>query len=843
VAVSKDIVRLSPLAFMVAVLGTALANASPSHAGEPTVVNEAGGSVVLKDGEKTLASFAPKTAKAVRGPATLRTAMASGHALLEVRIPVLAEGAKREEVWIAERAASGINVIWWNLAGARDADGETALVVTVSDRGVEEYQTAARLSRCDGAPVPLFRRTWDFASRGFRAAAPELPPRATTAVLAHRGGAPEGKPLGGFFFSSASGYSAGGGDAAKLKPPVAVNDGNPATVWTSDGEGRGQLLTARSSGGFPIIGLRVLTGDTSSEKSFRASAKPRRLSLIFGRDAAQNVEVDLVEDADLGVRRYREPYWVALPNPVTSTCVTVMIRESTSEKSPLSIADLDVLTVLDGPQAADRLVSDLAQGTSCVARQPLLVQLGAPALAKVAAAIVHAGPGVGRECLVAALAALVAAGTQPSAETASALVAALSRSTNEEERTVFKLLPGMVGAPVDAIAAVLADDKRPDEDRARAARVLANMGQTEARAALLRAVGRGGPFLRKSLRAVASGLSSPALATALAALEATPTGETGRRADLVLIAAYLAKREAELRPAALAALRARLHGAAPFEEQARAIQGLGLLRDPAANDALVDVRAHSADGVLRSLAVGELASAEGASVLPALRTALDDADPRVRETAAEGLGRRNDKSAAKAILEGAKQEPWPQVRRAEIVALGQLCVEEGNDLLVRAFQRDVEEVRQAALVGIAHCYQVKSTGTLLRTLGRLAESADMRSLAARLLGERKDPRTVPGLTEVLTRLRTESQADLSLEAVIADSAMALANIRSAEAISALVGLLSDTRASVQRIAVEALGVVCDPGKGAEALHRAATSKDEAVSIPASAAAANCRDRR
>jgi HEAT repeat protein len=830
--------------FMVAVTVAALANASPSSAGElMVVVNEVNGSIVLKDGEKAVASFAPKTARDERGPATLRTVTASGHALMEVRIPVLAEGVKREEVWIAERASGGAKIIWWNMAGARDADGETSLVVTASDRGVEEYQTAARLSRCDGVPVPLFRRTWDFASHGFRAVPPELPPRASTTLQARRGGAPEGKPLGGFSFSAASGSPGSGGDAAKLKPPVAVNDGNPATVWTSDGDGRGQILTARSSGGFPIIGLRVLTGDTSTERSFRASAKPRRLSLIFGRDATQNVDIDLVEDADGGARRFREPYWVALPKPVTSTCVTVLFRESTSEKGPLSIADLDVLTVLDGPQAVDRLVSDLAQGTSCAAREPLLVRLGAPALAKVSAAIVHVGPGTGRECLVDALAALVAAGTPPSADTATALVAALARSTEEEEKTIFKLLPGLAEASVEAIAAVLADDKRPDEDRARACRVLANISQPEARAKLFAAVGHGSPSLRKALRLVTSGLKRPALAAALAALEATPAGETGRRADLLLIAADLAKREAELRPAALAALRAPLHDASPFEEQARAIQGLGLLHDPAASDELVDVRAHSADGVLRSLAVGELANGDGAVVLPALRSALDDADPRVRETAAESLGRKNDKSAAKVIIGGAKQEPWPQVRRAEITALGELCVAEGNELLVRAFQRDVEEVRQAALVGIAHCYQVKATGTLLRTLGRLAESADMRSLAARLLGERKDPRTVPGLSEVLARLLTESQADLSLEAVIADSAMALANIRTTEAISALVGLLSDARPSVQRIAVDALGVVCDPGKGAAALHQAASSKDDAVSIPATAAEANCRDRR
>ena len=94
----------------------------------------------------------------------------------------------------------------------------------------------------------------------------------------------------------------------------------------------------------------------------------------------------------------------------------------------------------------------------------------------------------------------------------------------------------------------------------------------------------------------------------------------------------------------------------------------------------------------------------------------------------------------------------------------------------------------------------------------------------------------------MARLQTESQADLSLEGVIAESAMALAGIRTDPAISALVSLLSDARPSLQRIAVEALGMVCDPGKGATALHQAAASKDEAVSIPAAAAEANCRER-
>ena len=825
-------------------LGAAWANPALADAGL-SVSTEANGALTLREGDRTVASFAPRTEKDQRGQPKARATTASGHKLVEVRIPVLGEGSAREEVWIADLSAGAPKPIWWNIAGAQDADGETSLVVKVSDQGVEEYQTAARLSRCDGAPVPLFRRTWDGAGATFRRLAPVLPPPATISVRARRGDAsmPAGKPLGGFFFSAASSSTAADGKAARILPPTAVNDGNPATAWSSAGDGRGQLLTARSSGGFAITGLRVLPGDASSEKNFSASAKPRHLTLIFGRDPSQNIEVELAEDADGGARRFREPFWIALPKPVASSCLTVVVRDVTSPKTAMSIADIDVMTELDGPEAIDRLVTSLSQGTSCSARQPLLVRLGSPALAKVSSAIAHLAPGSGRECLVEALVALVGAGIAPTADTATALVTASRGSSPTEEQAIFKLLPTLPAPPVEAVASILLEDKWPDTDRERAARLLASLDSPEARAKLLVAVGRGSAEIRRTMRSMVSRLKKPALASVLAAFDATPATDNGRRADFLPILGVIAARETDARPAVLAALRAPLHGEASFEERARAIQGLGLVHDAAALDDLIDVRTHNADGVLRSRAVNELAGTDEPTILPALREALDDADPRVRESAATGLGHKGDKSAADRLISGAKQEPWPEVRRAEIAALGEMCVPQGSELMIRALQRDVDDVRQAALVGLAHCHGTRATPLLLRVLGRLPESADMRSLAARLLADRKDPKTEHALVEILSRLVAESQADISLEGVIADTAVTLATWGGREAISALVGLLSDARPSVQRMAVEALGVACDPGAGAAALRTAAGSKDEAVSIPASAAAARCLQRK
>lgn len=827
---------------LLAVFAAVLCASTPSFASELVATTEPNGNLVIKEGEHVVARFTPKTAKDQRGAATLRSVTSAGHNLVEIRVPVLADSPARQEVWLAERTGAAANVIWSGLVGDRDADGETTLEVRASAEGVEQFQTARRLSRCDGQPVQLFRKRWDFAKHKFIAAASELSARAAVTVVARRGDAPAGKPSSGFFFSAASSAPGADGDAARLKPPSAVNDDNPETVWISDGEARGQTLTARSSAGFPILGVRLLPGDTRTEKSYRASAKPRHVTLMFGKDDKQDVDVELREDADGGSKRYREPFWIALPKPLLSTCVTVIVRDASSDSVPTAIADLAVLTELDGPNAADRLVEDLARGNGCVARLPLLIPLGATALAKVAATISKTPPGTGRGCLVEALAELLSSGVKAGPETAAALVAVLDRASNQEEKTILAWLPNLEGISVAAIAAVLADEKRSDDDRARAARVLAMVKSPEASLALLANVGRGSAALRKSVRGALGATKTPALAAALESLKRTPALDHQRRADLLSTVAALAEREPALRADVRSALQNTLHTDTSFEERARSIAGLGTLHDPAAIADLIDVRAHAGDGVLRSLATNELASSDSTEVLPALRDALSDADPRVRETAAAALGRKNDRGATKLLVAGAKQEPWPSVRKAEIEALGELCVPEGNDLLIRAFQRETEDVRQAALIGIARCYGTKATGTLLRTLGRLAESADLRSLAARLLGERKDSRLVPGLNEVLAHLLRESEADLSVEAVVADVAMALADLRTPEAISALVGLLSDPRISIKRIAIDALGMICDANQGAAALHAASGSKDDAVSIPAGAAEKNCRDR-
>ena len=185
---------------------------------------------------------------------------------------------------------------------------------------------------------------------------------------------------------------------------------------------------------------------------------------------------------------------------------------------------------------------------------------------------------------------------------------------------------------------------------------------------------------------------------------------------------------------------------------------------------LIDAAHATADEpVLRFLATRELAEAQprAADARPALRQALNDQDPRVRETAAQGLAKAGDAAAGPALIEGAKQEPWPFVRRAELEALGHLCVAGSGDLMIRATQRDVDEVRRVALIGLERCKDPRARDVLLATLNRPDESASLRALAAGLLAESGDRAAAPQVATALHGLVREAEADLALQGVAA----------------------------------------------------------------------------
>ena len=841
-------------------------------AAEPRqLVTAADGSLELRAGAAVWLRLQPRTPALRRGTPRFREVDLDGHHVGEIRVPV--RGSAAEEVWIGELAGDANSAarpaappIWSGVTGARDADEEVGVEVEIDGDHIVEYQTATQITRCDGEPARLFPRAWDFVAGKFRPVVSALPAPAQQKLVARRGDPdmPAGRPIGGFHWTAASTTASAGSDARNLTPPLALDDNNPATSWTEGlgGDGRGEFLTARSAAaGYAVRGLRIIPGDAASAAAFRGRNRVRRFQLALGPEPAQRFDVEIPDDAATGnAAHFAEPYWVALPRPMAAACVTLIITEVTrgSEAAPprnfgtTAIADLAVFTDLDGPEGAARLVEDIVTGSDCQQRVPLLVHLGEPAVLPTAQTLLVA-KGTGRECLVDALVSLAPAPGSPIVT--DALVAALSGATVKEERLVTAALQKAPAPPIPTLRQVLEGkspkgEAVPVDDRVRAARVLGALPQEEAAAALVAAAGQGPEPLRAAVvkalgdssATAASETHPPLLLAALARFQApakVQAAETARYADLLRALVPSVRRQPEHRSDVLATLRTALGPTRDFEVRARAVMALGDLRAAEATGDLVSLRATSDEPVLRYLAARELVSIGGTPAVTALREALADKDPRVRETAAQGLGQLKDRWSGQPLIDAAKQEPWPFVRRAELEALGHLCVPGAGDLMIRAIERDVDQVRRAALVTLVRCQDPRTRQVLLHTVGLQKEAATLRELAAALLGELGD-RTVAGeLAATLKRLVNEAEGDIAIEGVAATALRALAHLGGPAAVATAVTLANDTRHPYRHNAIEALGGLCDPGAGAATLRAIAAGPDAAAALSAQAAQHHC----
>jgi HEAT repeat protein len=831
--------------------------ASAAEGATLTVSGLPDGALALRAGSRVLARIPVGTPPLRRGTPALREVDVGGHPIVELRIPV--RGRPSEDVWIADLGARPLRVIWEGLVGPQDADQESATAVEVTPERIFAYQTAAQVSRCDGEPVRLFPRAWDFASARFRAILSTPPAPASQKLTARRGdpAMPTGRPIGEFHFTAASSTPGAGIDARLLAAPNAIDDGDVGTAWAEGlgGDGRGEFVTARaSSGPTAVRGLRIIPGDASTPGAFKARNRIKSLALALGPDPARRFEVEFPEDPAAAEGKTREPYWIPLPTAVDSACVTIVIRDvyrgseagRASGGGTTAISELQVFTAVDDAGGVDRLVADMARGADCSSRIPLLVAIGQPAVMDAAQAILGAA-GVGRECLVEALSRIDA--TVKSGVAMDALAAALVGASANEERLIARTMHKAQEtgtAPVLAVAALLGSPRAAPADRARAARLLGDLDGAEATAALLGATGAEQVELRLAVVQALGRAPAATVPAVVAAIDAARAGQGApperREADLTRVLPALARRSPADRPAAVAAMRRSLAGSPSFEARARAVLALGELADPAVVPDLSAVRDHSDDAVLRFLATRELGSFGGPAALLPLRAALGDPDPRVRETAAQGLGLHRDAASEAALIAAAKDEPWPFARRAQIEALSRTCGAPARDLLMRAMQRDVDEVRRAALVGLVRCHDPQVRPLLFSTLKNRHGSATLRELAAALLGERGDRTLGRELGEALRGLVNEAEDDLAIEGVAVSALRSLGRLGGADAAHVAADLAGDGRHPYRRVAIEALGEICDPDVGAKALAAVRAGADPRLAADAQNAEQRCRSR-
>ncbi len=188
-------------------------------------------------------------------------------------------------------------------------------------------------------------------------------------------------------------------------------------------------------------------------------------------------------------------------------------------------------------------------------------------------------------------------------------------------------------------------------------RLVARLKERRDVPALVRLLERGDPSVRHLAAGALGDLGDPGALSALLAALAGPDEEGVRwRA---------AEGLARLGGPALSGLLALAEDSDP-DVRWKAIVALGDIGDPRAAPTLRG-RLADPDRFVRGRSVSSLARL-GTPCLPLMLDALADADPRVRQGAAEVLGQVGDPSAVEGLLE-ALQDPAEPVRRAAAVAL------------------------------------------------------------------------------------------------------------------------------------------------------------------------------
>ncbi|HEY0711063.1 MAG TPA: HEAT repeat domain-containing protein, partial [Polyangia bacterium] len=217
-----------------------------------------------------------------------------------------------------------------------------------------------------------------------------------------------------------------------------------------------------------------------------------------------------------------------------------------------------------------------------------------------------------------------------------------------------------------------------------------------------------------------------------------------------------------------------------------------------------------------------------------------DPDPAVREAAADGLGLAQDPEASALLIAGAKQEPWPMVRRAELQALASLCGEGVGPLLARAVERDVPDLRRVGLTGVFACKDPGAVDIALAVIRAPQEPPPLRTHAATLLGASRDSRATKGLAEALEELANQAPSDPGLETVALAAIRALATLAGKDAESRIVALHNHPHIPVRRAALQALGQLCAVPAAPDILRAAAADPDPVIAATARASARQCR---
>lgn len=679
------------------------------------------------------------------GHATLDVlAIGEGRSVLHVRVPDL---ERKDLAFEAVLAGSSDEPIFAGLTGhTRGDEGDrSGDIVLVHDRDeaskfvlVAEAREDTRI--CGQSTTPLSARGLDPKTMQLRGATlhriDKKGREGATRIIAQARPTDAKSPLARLLVATGGSAPAAG----------TLTDGNVDTSWSEKrpGDGHGEFVTMRAPGEMPLHKIVVTMAPHTPKAD---GAAPRS---FFVATDAQLFHVTMPEDA------WSKPaasYEIPFPTPVKTTCLAIVLDEAYTrgQAAPeVSIAEAGALSKFDLDGASlDDVTKELSTNRADEAAA-LLRRAGDDGLA----AVVKRWPDLdprGR-----AFGVDVASSAGSCDGTAIDL---LSRGLVDADVEVKKRALGRIERCGKNAAQTLAKIVRSAEEprRAATAPLLATVAPSVALEPIGEQLGQGDPAARRAFRGAFARASASASREKL--LELLMKRDLPAAARLDMLRAAGAKLP-DLRPQSSAAIADVLRDEGqkpdmatrwlvlqPLAQLARSSDAtpgeLTRLAQMMQRDPEWPVRAHAA----------ELAANVG-PLLPALRGALADPEPRVREAALKSLGASHAGSASREIGTALAKDTWTFVRVAAAEALGEMPDPSAEASLAAGLDDASPKVRAAVVTALGNKRATAQAPKIRERLDDKKEDAEVRALAARTLGTLCVQGAVDRLTTLASRARS-----------------------------------------------------------------------------------------
>jgi HEAT repeat protein len=547
----------------------------------------------------------------------------------------------------------------------------------------------------------------------------------------------------------------------------ALSDGNPETAWAEgrSGVGRGEAVVMLAPREVPLAAIEIAlpaprdrsrdgaprkseTPTTSAEKGApnKSEAAVAGESVVPPREfwLATDHELFHVTLPDEAARTLGSRYTIALPAPVRTGCVALVLESAASDRRDVKVGLGELWAQPTFAGTTDELVQRISKGgPEADAAAGILRSSGPAALGAVASAFdgLH---GEGR------LEALDILDEAPCDVALPAYVTALESPVEAERAHARSALPRC--GPAGPIAIAHAIEKGGVATRLELADELVGIAPAAAVDALVPLLAAGREKERRAYRiAIGRGAQSAEGQEALRRALERPDLSANVTIDLLRaagesLAAFgdVARRAFSRVTTDQAAFRARFLLLGPAAELSEEDGGArAFLRRALTLDKSPYVRAEAA----RVLRVPKPFYAE-------LSRAADDPDVRVREAAVVSLGMGRIDGASDRLVYRLERDPWPMVRAAAARSLAALGASSAVDTALRRVITEDEspEVRRGAVLAVGARHVTAAASTVRDRLQDRQELDSVRTAAALSLGLMCDAASADALTEQALRL-------------------------------------------------------------------------------------------